>query len=56
MSLVVGIGAFGAGAWLLVASVDGLIKTLRAWALGAGLSGNGQRSRLMLRMAIEDRR
>jgi cation:H+ antiporter len=39
MSLVVGIGAFGGGLWLLVESVEGLIKNLRAWALAAGLSG-----------------
>jgi cation:H+ antiporter len=39
MSLVVGIGAFGGGLWLLVESVEGLIKSLRAWALAAGLSG-----------------
>lgn len=34
-----GIGAFGGGLWLLVESVEGLIKSLRAWALAAGLSG-----------------
>jgi cation:H+ antiporter len=39
VSLVVGIGAFGGGLWLLVESVEGLIKSLRAWALAAGLSG-----------------
>ncbi|MDP9294680.1 MAG: hypothetical protein M3O90_09720 [Actinomycetota bacterium] len=39
MSLAVGIGAFGGGLWLLVESVEGLIKSLRAWALAAGLSG-----------------
>jgi cation:H+ antiporter len=39
MSLVVGIGAFGGGLWLLVESVEGLLKSLRAWALAAGLSG-----------------
>lgn len=39
MSLVVGITAFGGGVWLLVESVEGLIKSLRAWALAAGLSG-----------------
>ena len=32
MSLVVGIGAFGGGVWLLVESVEGLINSLRAWA------------------------
>jgi cation:H+ antiporter len=39
MSLVVGIGAFCGGLWLLVESVEGLVKSLRAWALAAGLSG-----------------
>jgi len=39
MSLVVGIGAFGGGLWLLVESVEGLIRSLRAWALAAGMSG-----------------
>jgi cation:H+ antiporter len=39
MSLVVGIGAFGGGVWLLVESVEGLINSLRVWALAAGLSG-----------------
>ena len=39
MSVVVGIAAFGGGVWLLVESVEGLIKSLRAWALAAGLSG-----------------
>jgi cation:H+ antiporter len=39
MSLVVGIGAFGGGLWLLVESVERLIKSLQAWALAAGLSG-----------------
>jgi cation:H+ antiporter len=39
MTLAVGIGAFGGGLWLLVESVEGLIKTLRAYALAAGLSG-----------------
>lgn len=39
MSVVVGIVAFGGGVWLLVESVEGLIKSLRAWALAAGLSG-----------------
>jgi cation:H+ antiporter len=39
MSLVVGIGAFGGGVWLLVESVEGLIKSLRTWALAAGTSG-----------------
>jgi cation:H+ antiporter len=39
LTLVVGIGAFGAGLWLLVESVEGLITNLRAWALAAGMSG-----------------
>lgn len=39
MSVGVGIAAFGGGVWLLVESVEGLIKSLRAWALAAGLSG-----------------
>ena len=39
MSAVVGLAAFGAGVWLLVESVEGLIRTLRGWALAAGLSG-----------------
>lgn len=34
-----GIVAFGGGLWLLVESVEGLIVSLRAWALAAGLSG-----------------
>jgi cation:H+ antiporter len=39
VSLVVGIAAFGGGVWLLVESVEALIKSLRAWALAAGMSG-----------------
>jgi cation:H+ antiporter len=39
VTLVVGIGAFAAGLWLLVESVEGLITSLRAWALAAGMSG-----------------
>lgn len=39
MSLVVGLAAFGGGVWLLVESVEGLVETLRGWALAAGLSG-----------------
>lgn len=39
MRLAVGIVAFGGGLWLLVESVEGLVKSLRAWALAAGLSG-----------------
>jgi cation:H+ antiporter len=39
LTLVVGLVAFGAGLWLLVESVEGLITSLRAWALAAGMSG-----------------
>jgi cation:H+ antiporter len=39
MSLVIGVAAFGAGTWLLVESVESLVKAVRAWALAAGLSG-----------------
>jgi cation:H+ antiporter len=39
VNLVVGIAAFGGGLWLLVESVEGLIRSLQAWALAAGLSG-----------------
>jgi cation:H+ antiporter len=39
LQLAVGIAAFGGGVWLLVESVEGLITSLRAWALAAGLSG-----------------
>ena len=39
LTLVVGIGAFAAGLWLLVESVEGLITSLRGWALAAGVSG-----------------
>ncbi len=38
-SLAIGIAAFVGGLWLLVESVEGLIKSLRAWALAAGMSG-----------------
>jgi cation:H+ antiporter len=37
--LALGIAAFGGGVWLLVESVEGLIASLRAWALAAGVSG-----------------
>lgn len=37
--LVLAIGAFGGGVWLLVESVEGLINSLHAYALAAGLSG-----------------
>lgn len=39
MRLALGIAAFGGGLWLLVESVEGLITSLRAYALAAGLSG-----------------
>ncbi len=39
MTLAVGVLAFGGGVWLLVESVEGLVKTVRAWAAAAGLSG-----------------
>ena len=39
MNLVIGIAAFGAGLWLLVESVEGLIGSLRGWALASGISG-----------------
>ena len=38
MTLIVGMAAFGAGLWLLVESVEGLITNLRAWAMAAGMS------------------
>jgi len=37
--LALGVVAFGGGIWLLVESVEGLIRSLRAWALAAGVSG-----------------
>jgi cation:H+ antiporter len=39
LRLALGIAAFGGGLWLLVESVEGLITSLRAYALAAGLSG-----------------
>ena len=39
MSLLLSIAAFGGGAWLLVESVEGLVKALTGWATAAGLSG-----------------
>jgi len=39
VSIALGVGAFAGGLWLLVESVEGLVKSLRAWALAAGLSG-----------------
>lgn len=41
MSLALSLVAFGGGAWLLVESVEGLVKALTGWALAAGLSGLG---------------
>lgn len=38
MSLAVGLGVLAGGLWLLVESVEGLVKSLRAWAAAAGLS------------------
>lgn len=39
MSLVVAVAAFAAGLWLLVESVEGLVKALQQWALAVGVSG-----------------
>lgn len=39
MSVVLGLIAFGGGAWLLVESVEGLVGALRGWAAAAGMSG-----------------
>ena len=39
MSLALGIAAFGGGIWLLVESVEGLVQTVRGWAVAAGMSG-----------------
>jgi len=39
MNVAIGVVAFGAGVWLLVESVEGLLRTVRAWATAAGLSG-----------------
>ena len=39
MSLVLGVAAFGGGLWLLVESVEGLVRALTGWAAAAGLSG-----------------
>ena len=39
MSLVLGIAAFGAGTWVLVESVERLVRAVRGWAAAAGLSG-----------------
>jgi len=39
VSLALSLVAFGGGAWLLVESVEGLVKALTGWAAAAGLSG-----------------
>lgn len=39
MTLVIGIACFGGGVWLLVESVEGLVKTVQGWAAAAGISG-----------------
>lgn len=39
MTLAIGIGCFGGGVWLLVESVEGLVKAVRGWAAAAGISG-----------------
>ena len=39
MSLAIGALTFGGGVWLLVESVEGLVKTIRGWAGAAGISG-----------------
>lgn len=39
MSVAVGVVAFAGGVWLLVVSVEGLVRALQAWAAAAGLSG-----------------
>lgn len=39
MSIALSLAAFGGGAWLLVESVEGLVKALTSWAVAAGLSG-----------------
>ncbi len=39
MSLALGLIAFAGGVWLLVESVEGLVKTVRGWAVAAGVSG-----------------
>jgi cation:H+ antiporter len=39
VSLALGLVAFCGGTWLLVESVEGLVRTLRGWATAAGLSG-----------------
>ena len=39
MSVALGIAAFAGGTWLLVESVEGLVRSVQAWAVAAGLSG-----------------
>jgi cation:H+ antiporter len=39
VTLALSVAAFGGGAWLLVESVEGLVKALTGWAAAAGLSG-----------------
>jgi cation:H+ antiporter len=39
MTLALGIVSFCGGLWLLVESVEGLVKALRGWAAAAGVSG-----------------
>lgn len=39
MTLAIGVGCFGGGVWLLVESVEGLVKTVRGWAAAAGIPG-----------------
>jgi cation:H+ antiporter len=39
LEIAVGVVSFGGGVWLLVESVESLLRTVRAWAVAAGLSG-----------------
>ena len=39
MSVAIGVLAFGGGVWLLVRSVEGLVRTVQGWAAAAGVSG-----------------
>jgi len=39
LAIAIGVTAFGGGVWLLVESVEGLLRTVRGWAAAAGLSG-----------------
>jgi len=39
VTLAIGIACFGGGVWLLVESVEGLVKAVRGWAAAAGISG-----------------